>query len=299
MVSIVLDARAPRTRSGDRRKKPPSGRIDGTSAMSGPRSILRVVQVFSELGTHPQGQSLAQLCQTLSMPKTTLFTMLRVLESAGYVTQVDGTYRLGREAASLGAVMAQDPTSNFPECANGVLQRLVQRTGETGFLAVLTGDRMACEYVSVVESDNWLRYIVQLGSHKPAFATGTGRAMLAYLPADELDSVLGRFRFERITTKTVPSRRALLAGLKEVRRGGMSVVDSGTVAGATSVAAPIFGANGQVMAAVSVGGPSTRIDARLDAVQEAVRDAAEKISLMLGYRGEWPESASKRAGKHG
>ncbi|WP_421956460.1 IclR family transcriptional regulator [Polaromonas sp.] len=256
--------------------------------MTGPRSILRLVQVFARLGNHPEGQTLAQLCQGLAVPKTTLFTMLKVLESAHYLTNDGGAYRLGPEAVALGATMAESPRRNFPDCARGVLQNLCERTGETGFLAVLTPDRLFCKYVAVVETDNWLRFSVKLGSQKPAYATGSGRAMLAYLPEKEVGQLMPHFSFERLTTKTVSSRRTLLTSLKDVKKQGISVVDSGTVAGVTAVAAPIFGSNGEVAAAVTVGGPTARLEDRLPTVEAAVLNAAEDISRILGYRGEWP-----------
>ncbi len=262
--------------------------------LTGPRSILRVVQVFAKLGAHPEGQTLAQLCQSLLLPKTTLFTMLKVLESAHYLTNEGGAYRLGPQAVALGASMAESPARNFPNCANGVLQSLCQRTGETGFLAVLTPDRQFCKYVAVVETDNWLRFSVKVGSQKPAYATGSGRAMLAFLPEKEVLQLLERFPFERLTPKTVSSRRSLLASLKEVRTQGVSSIDSGTVAGVLAVAAPIFGADGQVAAAVSTGGPTSRVADHLPAVKAAVRDAAEDSSRILGYRGEWPVKTSGR-----
>ena len=255
--------------------------------LSGPRSILRLVQLFARLGAHP-GQTLSQLCSSLSLPKTTVFTMLKVLENADYLINEGGAYRLGPAAVALGASMATSPRRNFPHCAQGILENLCQRTGETGFLAVLTSDRQFCKYVAVVETDNWLRFSVKLGSQKPAYATGSGRAMLAYLPDAELEPLLDGFTFERLTTKTVSSRRALLAGLKEVRKNSVSTVDSGTVAGVVAVAAPIFDADGQVAAALSVGGPTARLAVRMAAMQQAVRAGAEDISRILGYRGEWP-----------
>ena len=138
------------------------------------------------------------------------------------------------------------------------------------FLALLTPDRTHCRYVAVVESQNWLRYSMPLGSEKPSYATGTGRAMLAHLPAHELEALLDQTRFERITPDTVASRRAFVAALKEVRRRGVSTVDSGTVAGVTSVAAPIFDGQGRVAAALSAGGPTARMMLRLAAIEDGL-----------------------------
>ena len=166
--------------------------------------------------------------------------------------------------------------------------------GETGFLAVLSPDKLHCKYVAVVESENWLRFSVKLGSERPSYATGSGRAMLAYLPPYELDEVLRRARYAKITPRTVSSRRALLAGLKAVREQSVSVVDSGTVSGVVSIAAPIFRASdGAVRAAVSAGGPTERVVRRQRSVEHAVRECAEEISAILSFRGEWPRAPAR------
>ena len=254
------------------------------SSLTGPRSILRLVHLLSRLSAYPQGQTLSQLCAGLGLPKTTLFTMLKVLESAHYLSNHDGVYRLGPEAVALGAAMAQSPRRNFPECARDTLRALSQRTGETCFLAVLTPDRQFCKYVAAVEADNWLRFTVKLGSLKPAYATGSGRAMLAQLPAAEIARLVEGYSFDKLTSQTVSSRRKLLTSLREVREKGVSTVDGGTVAGVTAVAAAIFGSNGEVEAAITAGGPTSRVAARLGSIENAVREAAGDISRILGYR---------------
>jgi DNA-binding IclR family transcriptional regulator len=259
-----------------------------TAAPEGPRSVLRVLQVIDRLASCPEGQTLSQLSKSVRVPKTTIFTMLKVLASAGYVVSQDGTYRVGPNAIALGAAMVEGSQRRFPDCARGILQDLVQRTGETGFLAVLTADRQHCKYVATIEPENWLRYSVKVGSTKPAFATGTGRAMWAWLPAPERKRLVETAKMERMTSKTIGSRRALLAGLAEVRERGVSTVDSGTVEGVISIAAPIFGADSRVVAAVSVGGPFSRVTPHQRDVENATRVAAEEISRVLGYQGPWP-----------
>ncbi|GAA5233181.1 IclR family transcriptional regulator [Verticiella sediminum] len=257
-------------------------------SLSGPRSILRLVQVFARLGTHSEGQTLAQLCQSLALPKTTLFTMLKVLEHADYLTNTDGVYRLGPQAVALGKIMAESPQRSFPHCAKDALQALSESTGETGFLAILTPDDRYCTYVAAVETDNWLRFSVKVGSQKPSYATGSGQAMLAYIPDARLQKLLADLEFAALTPKTVACTADLTLRLQQVRKRHVSTVDSGTVAGVTSVAAPIFSADGAVMAAVTVGGPTSRVNKSLEAVEDAVRASAIDISRILGYRGQWP-----------
>lgn len=269
--------------------------LPGLSAGTlGPRAVLRVLQVLEYLAEHPEGRSLGQIYDRLKVPKTTLYTMLKTLRGAGYLDIVRGTYRLGALAVSLGVSMGASARRSFPECARDALESLSRRTGETSFLASLTTDGMHCRYLSVVESGSWLRFSVQPDSLKPAYATGTGRAMLAYLPQADLNDILSRMSFEKLTAKTLSSRRAVMTALMRVREEHISVSDSGTVSEVMSVAAPIFDANARVIAAVSAGGPTARMVPRLKAIQRAVRDTAYDISHGLGFAGDWPPATDTK-----
>lgn len=251
---------------------------------AGPRAILRVVQLLGALAADPRGRTLAQLCAALSVPKTSLFTMLRELQGGGYVENDGGTWRLGPQAISLAGMITDSSRRAFPACAMPLLQALSVRTGETVFLAELSADMRDSVYVAALETDNWLRFSVKVGTARPAFATGSGQAMLAYLEPDELAAAIEGLRLDRITLRTVTSKRRLLAALAQVRRCGVSVVDSGTVLGVTSVAAPIFTSDGKVFAAVIAGGPSDRMARRLGDIQHAVKSAGQAISELLGFR---------------
>lgn len=255
---------------------------------TGPRTILRVLHVLECLTEHPEGRTLSQICSALKVPKTSLFTLLKALQASGHLQHAAGIYRLGPPAVRLGARMVASASSAFPACADDTLQSLCRRTGETGFLAVLTADGADCRYVSVVETERSLRFSVRVDSLKPSYATGTGHAMLAYLPSVELGAILRRVKFERLTDKTVRSRAALLTKLESVRRSGVSATDGGTVAGVLSIAAPIFGHDGRVVAAISAGGPTSRMVPSMSRIERDVRGAAADISAILGYSGEWP-----------
>lgn len=256
-------------------------------AVDGPRAVLRVLQVLATLAGAPQGLTLSRLGRTLGLPKTTLHSMLRVLEHARFVSSADGRFRLGPEAVILGASIAGAPRA-FPECALGILEDIAKRSGETALLAVLTADRRSCRYVATIETENWLRFSVPVGSLKPAYATGSGQAMLAYLDDDALRAALDGVRFERITPRTVATRAELVRALRRVRERGVGSVDGGTVAGVISIAAPVVDAAGHCVGAVTVGGPTSRLETRIADIEREVADAGLQASRLLGYLGDWP-----------
>ena len=267
-------------------------------AADGPRAILRVLQVLSVLSGEPHGMTLSRLARALGLPKTTLHTMLRVLEHAHYVTSAEGRFRIGPEAVMLGSSIAGAPRA-FPDCALGILEDVAGRTGETALLAVLTPDRRSCRYVATVETENWLRFSVPVGSLKPAYATGSGQAMLAYLDDEALRASLAGVRFERITPRTVTTRAAFAQALRRVRERGVSAVDGGTVAGVTSVAAPVVDGTGHCVGAVTVGGPTARLEARIARIEDDVSQAGRQASRLLGYLGAWPPPRPVRRAPRG
>lgn len=264
---------------------------------SEPRSILRTLHVLSRLAAAPQGLSLSQMSQALALPKTSLHTMLRVLERARFVSASDGRFRIGPAAVRLGTAIAGAPRA-FPDSALGVLEDVARRTGETALLAVLTPDRRSCRYVASVETENWLRFSVPVDSLKPAYATGSGQAMLAWLDDGALREALAGVRFDRITASTVSSRAALMHALRRVRERGVSTVEGGTVSGVVAVAAPVMGADGACVGAVTVGGPQARVAPRIDDIEREVAEAAQLASALLGYLGAWPPARAPSLATH-
>ncbi len=254
---------------------------------AGPRAAVRALHVLAGIAVHPHGITLSELAQSLSLPKTSLHTMLRVLVAARYLVVSDGRFCIGAESVQLGAALAGAPRV-FPDCIKGILEDLAERTGETALCAQLTADLKSCRYVASAETRNWLRFSVPVGSLRPAYATGSGRAMLAFRARQDLKTALAGVRFERITQRTVKSRAELLRDLVQTRKRGISAVDSGTVTGVMALASPIFDSAGACIAAITVGGPSTRLERRLPELEACVIEAARQSSRMMGYSGDWP-----------
>ncbi len=271
---------------------PDSGAAAPAREAAGPRAAVRALHVLADIAVHPHGITLTELAQALSLPKTSLHTMLRVLVAARYLVVSDGRFCIGTEAVQLGAALAGAPRV-FPDCIKGILEDLAERTGETALCAQLTTDLKSCRYVASAETRNWLRFSVPVGSLRPAYATGSGRAMLAFLPKHDLRTALAGVRFERITLRTVRSRAELLRDLVQIRKRGVSAVDSGTVAGVMALASPIFDSAGACIAAITVGGPSARLERCLPDLEACVMEAAQRSSRMMGYARGWPPASHR------
>ena len=186
-------------------------------------------------------------------------------------------YRLGPALIRLGVVARR--ASTLQVVARPVLERLAAETGETVTLETLAGDE------ALILDEVRGRYLVstapEIGTRWPAHATSTGKVLLAARDADRPPDDAAPL--PRLAPNTITSRAQLASELAEVRRRGYAIAAEELEPGFIAIGAPVTGAGGQVVAAISVAGPPTRLDAgRVPPLVALVRGAAAEISRHLG-----------------
>jgi IclR family acetate operon transcriptional repressor len=130
----------------------------------------------------------------------------------------------------------------------------------------------------------------EIGRRVPAHACGAGKVMLAHEPASVIASLVAREPFEALTPHTLTTAAELEVELERARSSGYAIDREEYEDGVACVAAPIFGPSGEVLAAVSVSGPSARLLRRdLSELGELVRTHVREISRELGHRPEGAE----------
>lgn len=247
------------------------------------RAANRVVDILELLAGSREPLALREVSAQLEAPKSSLLPLLRALTARGYLDRSGaGQYRLGGRALALGHASAAH--RELPELARPLLVELMRRTGETVFLGALSGDGQSVVYVDKVESAQIIRYAAGVGDRRPLHATSSGKAILAYLPPDERETILKALPLVRHTERTVTSLPALRAAIEEVRRAGVCVSLDELVRGASGVAAPVLDRLGRVTGVCSLAGPTERVRPRLRALAADVKRTARAISALLGHR---------------
>jgi len=243
-----------------------------------------VVDILELVAASTEGLALRDVSARLEAPKSSLLPLLRALTARGYLAQGRaGEYRLGPGALDLGATT---PTQReLVDVARPPALDLMRRTGETVFLGVLSTDHRSVVYVDKVDSDHIIRYAGGVGDRRPLHATSSGKAILAFLPAEERDEILKSLSLARHTARTITSLPALRASLDDIRRAGVCVTIDELVAGASGIAAPVFDRYGRVAGACALGGPTDRVRPRLKALASEVKSTARTLSERLGHRG--------------
>lgn len=225
-----------------------------------------------------------QLAAELGIHKSTVYRLLLTLERRGLVEQHDQTqkYRLGFAVVHLaGAVRA---TLDLARAARPICDLLSRTTQETVNLAVLEGG----EVVNIDHVNNAANRVNVdwLGSHTALHCTSSGKVFLAYADAAQRRELLGA-PLERFTAKTVTDVEVLEQELHRTRMRGFAATVEEFEDGLNSVAAPIREPGGEVVACVSLSGPSYRLTLeRLEEVGPVVVAAADDVSRRLGFLGE-------------
>lgn len=244
------------------------------------QSVDRAVTILELLAQHGTA-GVTQLAASLGVHKSTASRLVSALEQRSLVEQVEdrGKYRLGVGILRLaGATTAR---LDLVQESRPVCRRLASATGETVNLAVLSGG--AALYIDQVAGASTLSSYNWVGQHVPIHATSNGKTLVSELHEPELSRALGELT--AYTPSTVTDRAALDRDLARVRERGYAVAADELDVGLTAIAAPVRDAHGEVVASVSVSGPTFRFtEARIGQVLPDLRAAAEDISAALGYR---------------
>jgi DNA-binding IclR family transcriptional regulator len=158
---------------------------------------------------------------------------------------------------------------------------LTNKTEETTFLAVR--DEYRAVYIDLVKSFHPIRMDAEIGSQRPLNCTAVGKILLAYGPPQVIYEASEAGAFVKSTKNSITDPKTLEKALEGVREKGYAIDEEEYNAEAICVAAPIFGPAGQVHAAVTASGPSTRMRPRFDDIIDLVKDCASEISIKMGY----------------
>ena len=265
----------------------PTGPRSGDPGAGSVQSVDRALTILDLLGSEAE-LGVTEIAGMLSVHKSTASRPLATLESHGLVEQYPdrGRYRLGVGLLRLaGATRARlDVVKESRE----VTESLAGRVGETVNIVILSGNETL--YLDQVTGASSIQIHNWVGHRNPLHATANGRVLLANVPPERRGVLLAAIsdtdgRLPKLTDHSIATVPALLEELELVRTRGYALAVDELELGLTAVAAPIRGLDGDVIASLSISGPSFRLGTeRLSEVVEAVHEAAELISARMGDR---------------
>lgn len=222
-------------------------------------ALERGLAILEILAQSKGGLTLSQLTRYLNLPKSSVHCLLRTFEENGYIyKQVsNGKYRLTLRLSDL-ALRALNGNS-LREQAHPFLKRLAEQTGIAAHLGIV--ERRACVLIDKVTPPGAYRSATWVGKQVSLHCTAIGKALAAWLPEQELDQIVNERGLMRYNDNTICSFRKLKDELVLVRAHGYSLDDEEEEIGVRCLGAPVFHANGEILAAVSIVGTTEQIHA--------------------------------------
>lgn len=224
--------------------------------------------------------TLTEISRGTNTPVATAHRILTTLQQRGMVlfNEKDGNWSVGAQAFRIGN--AYQASSNLMAAATPVMEELSDLTGETTNLAIEdNGDLL---YLVQVESNNPIRASLKNGAASYFHTSGVGKALLAYKDEIQLGRFLKGRNLVRQTSKSITDHDLLKSELGRIREMGWALDDEERYMGMRCIAAPVYDALGQVIAGVSISGPSSRFpDDKLQNLADKVQKAAGRISRAL------------------
>ncbi|MGH3517632.1 MAG: IclR family transcriptional regulator [Haloechinothrix sp.] len=247
----------------------------------GVQSVERAITILEFLA-RDGWSGVTDVGNELGVHKSTAFRLLSTLERRGLVEQHadSGKYRLGAGLAHLARGIAVDP--GITQQARYGCEWLARQTDETVTLTVL--EDTECVTIDQIVSSSTVISRSWLGRRTPVHCTSPGKVFLAFLPADRQAVLIDRVH-ERYTDRTIVDPAELRTEIERVRADGYATNFDEFEGGLTAAAAPVRAADGTVVAAIGVSGPSYRLaEHQLLELAPSVREAADLASARLGYR---------------
>lgn len=245
------------------------------------KSAERVLKVFELLAQHPEGLTIKEISETLVFPQSSTSGLIETLFQANYLTvDFSKKYRLGPKLIPLGSIAM----NCLDVAAQGLpfLKKLMEEVQETVFMAVLSDSELI--YVAKINSNRSIRTTAEPGKSKPLYCTGLGKAFLTFLPNVHRDEILSNLTLEPITPKTITDKASLIEQLDMFVNLGYSVDDEENEEGLYCLAAPIYGVDCTIQAAISVAGPKERMLKNKQQIVDTLLQTSVKISESIGYR---------------
>ncbi len=247
-------------------------------------AVDRAMSLLELLAATPDGLTLSEISRKLHIPKSTNHSLTYTLTTRGYLQRAsNGRYFLGLRFADLANASVSAEVS-LSKLASPTLRQIAARSSLTATMSVLRG----AEAVIISRSRSFQDTGggAWVGHHLDVHCTAQGKALIASLPDEELNRLIGTRELSHYTPKTIYSMTALKAHLSHIRTTGFATNDEEQVLGVRAVAAPVVDGLGAVIASVSVRGSTEEIPAsRFSELGREMIRAARYLSLQIsGYK---------------
>jgi DNA-binding IclR family transcriptional regulator len=246
------------------------------------KSATRVIDILELLADVTDGLTLSEICATLQIPASSMHALVNTLVIKGYLLRDDTSqrYMLGPKLPQITAIYQSH--IDLISIASPIMDQLVSFTGESLFLTRLDGNKIT--FLKVHPGLGMIRIINTVGTHLPAHACGSGKAIMAYLPDAEIDMIYPDEQLPAVLPNTIKTKTDLRRALQLIRQQGYALDREEAETGVWAMASCIRDGNGRPISALAIGAPSFNVKAeRIEDWARALVQSALNISVRFGF----------------
>ncbi len=251
---------------------------EATENLSSVAKALRILKSFNV--NHPIWR-VGELAEELGFSKSTVSRLIQTLVEEEFLAEDEEEpgYRLGSALLYLGGNYIND--SELYNEVSPVLNKLVLETGESAHIAVKNKKKVL--YLNKQIGPYYSEIQTLTGSVNPVHATSSGKVLLAYSPEDVIEEIING-DLEAYTEHTLTNPIRIRKELEEVRKQGYATSIEELAPGNYSIAAPVFNYEGEIMCAIAIVGPVSRLTKdKFNRFKRLIVRSAQEASERLGY----------------
>ncbi len=246
------------------------------------KSIVKAFEILELLDHHGE-MGITEISQALDWDKSTAYRIAASLKETGYIVQNDknSKYANSFKLFEMGNNVIEK--LGLRRKAQPYLEQLARSTNETVNLAIMYDAHIM--YIDKIESTATTKVALNVGKKIPAYCTGLGKTMMAFMTDDQINAIIDKTTFEQYTHTTIKTPEELKEQLKTIKRRGFGFDDEEYVEGLKCIAAPIFNEESKVVAAISLAVPKYRYDEGQKEIgyEYLVKATANNLSKELGF----------------
>lgn len=219
-------------------------------------SVVKAIEVIEYLANSETGAGATEISRGLDYGVSSTYHILNTLKECNIIEQDKRTkkFKLGLKLWQLGMLAYEHNPISIT--LRPYLSKLRDLTGETANLTVL--DNYQIVYIAQVESDKLVKMFTKTGATAPLHCTGAGKIFLAYKDEDIRNSILDKLELTKYTQNTIVKKEDLIKELEEIRKNGYGFDNEEKEIGVSCIGAPIFDLNNEVIACITISGPTSR-----------------------------------------
>lgn len=241
------------------------------------KTLKKALDILSCFSVATPELGISEISERLDLYKSNVHNIISTYEQFGYIERntENGKYRLGTKILELSYII--NSNLGLHNAIQPPMSALSVEVNEVIYFAVPKGARIM--YLEGVYPATSFNARSMAGETAEMYCTSLGKAILAFLPPDQAIKAISEQSMRAHTPNTITDRNALLNELELTRKRGYSIDNMEHEFGIKCVGVPVFRRDGSLLGAMSISGPSLRVEDRIEEYAEKLHTASQKISL--------------------